>query len=179
MINLWHDAAAGDDVPNVFNAVIEVPKGSRNKYEYHKAYGVIKLDRVLYSPTHYPANYGFIPQSYFDDDDPMDVLVMMDDPVYPGVLLSARPLGMFKMIDGGDADYKILAVAVNDPHYSDYHDLNDVPAHFLREVQHFFKVYKELQGQEVEIVGWVGLEEAKEALLYSIQLYQERFGKKT
>ncbi|MEQ9031693.1 MAG: inorganic diphosphatase, partial [Aggregatilineales bacterium] len=128
-LHLWHNLASGPDTPNVVYAVVEVPKGSRNKYEYSKTAGVIKLDRVLYSPLHYPGDYGFIPQSYFEDGDPMDILVMMNAPTFPGCVIEARPLGMFKMIDRGEKDYKILAVPATDPNFDEYHDLDDLPKH--------------------------------------------------
>jgi inorganic pyrophosphatase len=156
-------------------AVVEVPKGSRNKYEYSKKAGVIKLDRVLYSPLHYPGDYGFIPQSYWGDDDPMDILVMMNEPTFPGCVIEARPVGMFKMIDKGEQDYKILAVPSTDPNFADIYDLKDVPQHFPREVGHFFEVYKQLQGTSVSSEGWVGADEAKKAILESIRLYRDKF----
>ncbi len=174
-LHLWHNLASGPDAPDVVYAVVEVPKGSRNKYEYSKTAGVIKLDRVLYSPLHYPGDYGFIPQSYFDDGDPMDILVMMNAPTFPGCVIEARPLGMFKMIDKGEPDYKVLAVPSTDPNFDDYRDLDDVPKHFPREVEHFFMVYKQLQGTEVQNEGWVGQAEAKQAIAASMKLYTKTF----
>lgn len=174
-LHLWHNLASGPEAPDVVYAVVEVPKGSRNKYEYSKTAGVIKLDRVLYSPLHYPGDYGFIPQSYFEDGDPMDILVMMNAPTFPGCVVEARPLGMFKMIDKGEPDYKVLAVPATDPNFEDYRDLSDVPKHFPKEVEHFFMVYKQLQGTEVQNEGWVGADEAKKAILASMNLYQKTF----
>jgi inorganic pyrophosphatase len=171
-LHLWHNLVSGPEVPDIVYAVVEVPKGSRNKYEYSKGTGVIKLDRVLYSPLHYPGDYGFIPQSYFDDGDPMDILVMMNAPTFPGCVIEARPLGMFKMIDNGEPDFKVLAVPSTDPNFDEYRDLKDLPVHFPKEVEHFFMVYKQLQGTQVESQGWVGAEETKKAILSSIQSYR-------
>lgn len=176
-MNLWHDVSAGPNLPDVVHAVIEIPKGSRNKYEYSKTEGMLKLDRVLYSAIHYPGDYGFVPQSYFDDDDPLDILVMVNLPTFPGCLIEARPIGMFKMRDRGEPDYKILAVPVHDPHFKDFHALADVPKHYLVEVEHFFTTYKQLEGVKVEQLGWADVAEAKETLDYSIKKYQEAFSK--
>lgn len=175
MIHLWHNLSSGPQPPDIVYAVVEVPKGSRNKYEYSKRAGVIKLDRVLYSPLHYPGDYGFIPQSYFEDGDPMDILVMMNEPTFPGCVIEARPVGMFKMIDKGEPDYKVLAVPSTDPNFDDYRDLDDLPQHFPKEVGHFFMVYKQLQGTEVQNEGWVGADEAKKAIMASMALYRKDF----
>jgi inorganic pyrophosphatase len=173
--HLWHNLASGPKPPDVVYAVVEVPKGSRNKYEYSKRAGVIKLDRVLYSPLHYPGDYGFIPQSYFEDDDPIDILVMMNEPTFPGCVIEARPVGMFKMIDKGERDYKILAVPNTDPNFEGYNDLSDLPPHFPKEVAHFFMVYKQLQGGEVQSEGWTGRAEARHSIEHSMQLYRDKF----
>jgi len=174
-LHLWHNLASGPKPPEVVYAVVEVPRGSRNKYEYSKTAGVIKLDRVLYSPLHYPGDYGFIPQTYFEDGDPMDILVMMNAPTFPGCVIEARPLGMFKMIDKGEPDYKILAVPATDPFFEGYNALEDVPHHFPKQVEHFFMVYKQLQGTEVRNEGWVGLEDTRKAIIDSIDLYRNKF----
>lgn len=174
-LHLWHNLASGPQAPDTVYVVVEVPKGSRNKYEYSKTAGVIKLDRVLYSPLHYPGDYGFIPRSYFDDGDPMDILVMMNAPTFPGCVIEARPLGMFKMIDRGEPDYKVLAVPATDPNFDDYRKLEDLPRHFPKEVEHFFMVYKQLQGVEVKNEGWVGLEATHEAILKSMETYHAKF----
>ncbi|MFW5691783.1 MAG: inorganic diphosphatase [Chloroflexota bacterium] len=174
-MHLWHNLASGPTAPEVVYAVIETPKGSRNKYEYSKTAGVIKLDRVLYSPLHYPGDYGFIPQSYFEDGDPMDILVMMNAPTFPGCVIEARPVGMFKMIDQDELDYKVLAVPATDPTFDEIHDLSDVPRHFPKEVEHFFMVYKQLQGTEVKNEGWVDAAQTKEAILKSMASYRETF----
>ena len=174
-LHLWHNLAPGPNPPEIIYAVIEVPKGSRNKYEYSKKAGIIKLDRVLYSPLHYPGDYGFIPQSYFEDGDPMDVLVMMNEPTFPGCVIEARTLGMLKMIDKGDPDYKILAVPATDPNFEHYKTFEDIPHHYLEEVKHFFMIYKQLEGAVVENKGWVGTEETRETILHSLSLYREKF----
>lgn len=174
-LHLWHNLAAGPNPPDTIYAVVEVPKGSRNKYEYSKRAGVIKLDRVLFSPLHYPGDYGFIPQSYFEDGDPLDILVMMNEPTFPGCVIEARPIGMFKMVDKGQPDYKILAVPATDPNFDDYKDLEDVPRHFPTEVGHFFMTYKQLEGHSVENDGWVGAEEAKKTVVHALQLYRDSF----
>lgn len=174
-LHLWHNLSAGPKPPDEIYAVIEVPKGSRNKYEYSKSAGVIKLDRVLYSPLHYPGDYGFIPQSYYGDEDPLDVLVMMNEPTFPGCVIIARPLGMLRMIDKGQNDDKILAVPATDPEFEDYHDISDLPKHFPKEVEHFFMVYKQLQGTTVQSQGWAGAKEAKDAIQFGLNLYREKF----
>ncbi len=174
-IHLWHHLAPGPTPPEIVYAVIEVPKGSRNKYEYSKKAGVIRLDRVLFSSLHYPGDYGFIPQSYWGDGDPMDILVMMNEPTFSGCVIEARPLGMFKMIDKGEEDFKILAVPATDPIFKDYRKLEDLPNHFPNEVAHFFMTYKQLEGVEVENEGWVGIAETKTAIMESLELYRKTF----
>lgn len=174
-LNLWHDIESGPELPEVVYAVVEVPKGSRNKYEYSKKTGVIHLDRVLYSPVHYPADYGFIPQTYWGDGDPLDILVIMTEPTFPGCVIEARPVGVFKMIDKGEQDYKILAVPASDPNFDHVRDLSDLSAHFPKEVAHFFSTYKQLQGTQVTDEGWGDAAEAKQAVLDGIKMYREAF----
>jgi inorganic pyrophosphatase len=173
-INLWHDLETGPEVPHVIHAVVEVPKGSRNKYEYSKKTGVISLDRVLFSPFHYPAEYGFIPQTFWGDGDPLDILVIMTEPTFPGCVIEARPVGVLKMIDKGDSDYKILAVPASDPNFDDVKDLSDLPAHFPKEVAHFFSAYKTLEGKKVDIEGWGDAAEALKAVEEGVKLYNEQ-----
>ena len=175
MIHLWHELSAGPNPPDVVYAVIEVPKGNRNKYEYAKRAGVIKLDRVLYSSLHYPGDYGFIPQTYFEDGDPLDVLVIVTEPTFPGCVIEARPIGMFKMIDKGQPDYKILAVPATDPNFNDFHSLDDVAKHFPTEVMHFFMTYKQLEDAEVKNEGWADAQEARNTIQLSLELYQKTF----
>jgi inorganic pyrophosphatase len=174
-MNLWHDLSSGPDLPDVVHAVIEVPKGNRNKYEYSKKAGVIKLDRVLYSPVVYPGDYGFIPRTLFEDGDPTDILVMINEATFPGCVIEARPIGMFKMIDNKEKDYKVLAVPATDPNFDGYKDMSDIPAHFPKEVEHFFLTYKHLQGVEVETGGWVGAAQAKKTIEASRQRYMDEF----
>ncbi|GAB6056391.1 inorganic diphosphatase [Methanobacterium movens] len=172
-MNLWKDIAPGPSVPEVVYAVIEIPKGSRNKYEYDKDMEAFALDRVLYSPFVYPAEYGIIPQTIYDDGDPMDILVLMEQPTFPGCVIESRPIGVMRMIDGGDQDDKILAVPVQDPRYEEVKDISDVPPHLLKEIEHFFKEYKHLEGKSTQILGWENAEKAFKAIEHSIDLYQK------
>ena len=172
-MNLWKDLAPGPSVPEVVYAVIEIPKGSRNKYEYDKDIEAFALDRVLYSPFHYPGEYGLIPQTLYDDGDPMDIMVLMEQPTFPGCVIETRPIGIMKMIDGDDKDDKILGVPINDPRFKDVNDINDVPKHLLDEIAHFFKEYKRLEGKTTEVLGWENAEKALEAIEHSIELYKE------
>ena len=174
-MNLWHELPPGPRVPDVIYVIVEIPKGNRNKYEYHKQAGVIKLDRVLYSSLHYPGDYGLIPRTYYEDGDPLDVLVMINEPTFPGCIIEARPLGLFRMTDKGLPDDKVLAVPATDPLFQDYHDLSDIPKHFLAEVAHFFQVYKDLEGVRVELIGWEGADVAKKKIEHAIRLYQTEF----
>lgn len=173
--HLWHNLSPGPKAPEVVYAVIETPKGSRNKYEYSKKAGIIKLDRVLYSPLHYPGDYGFIPQSYFEDGDPMDILVMMNESTFPGCVIEARTLGMLKMIDRGEADYKVLAVPASDPYFSQYKTFEDLPAPYVNEVEHFFMTYKHLEGAKVSNEGWSNTEETRKAVVASVEYYRQKF----
>jgi inorganic pyrophosphatase len=172
-MNLWKDIVPGPSIPEVVYAVIEIPKGSRNKYEYDKDLESFALDRVLYSPFVYPADYGLIPQTIYDDGDPMDIMVLMEQPTFPGCIIEARPIGIMRMIDGGDMDDKILAVPLNDPRFTDIKDIDDVPSHLLKEISHFFKEYKHLEGKTTEVIGWENAEKAFEAINHSIDLYKK------
>ncbi len=174
-MNLWFDLPPGPDAPDVVNVVVEIPKGSRNKFEYDKEAGTIVLDRVLYSSIHYPGDYGLIAQTLYDDGDPIDILVMVNEPTFSGCVIRARPIGLFRMKDRGEPDDKILAVPASDPLFRDYHDIRDIPQHFLEEVAHFFSVYKDLEGVNVKTIGWQNVERAKERILYSIDLFKQKF----
>jgi inorganic pyrophosphatase len=165
----------GDKVPEEVIAVIEIPMGSRVKYELDKETGLIKVDRILYSPFFYPTNYGFIPSTWWDDGDPLDILVFSYEPFVPGSLVKVRPIGLLKMEDSGEIDDKILAVPVKDPRFNEVKSYKDLPSHLIKEVEHFFSRYKELQGKEVKILGVEDVEKAKEAILRGIQLYKEKF----
>jgi inorganic pyrophosphatase len=175
MMNLWRDLAPGAHPPEVITAVIEIPQGSRNKYELDKTTGLIKLDRVLYSAVHYPAEYGFIPRTLHDDGDPMDVLVLLKEETFPGCIIDARPIGVLHMVDKGEPDDKILAVPTHDPYSQEYFDIADIPQHLLREVAQFFVSYKELEGKKVEIVGWGKSEEAMRLIVRSIEQYDAAY----
>ena len=177
MQNLWRELRTGPEAPNSVYAIIEIPKGSRNKYEYNKEHCVIKLDRVLYSSVSYPGDYGLMPQTFWEDGDPFDIIVMVNQPTFPGCIIEARPIGVFRMTDKGQSDDKILAVPARDPLFSDYHDLADVQTHFLLEVEHFFSVYKDLEEEgRVTTGGWEGAEAARQAIRESMRIYRERFG---
>lgn len=172
MLNLWRDLAPGANPPEVITAVIEIPQGSRNKYELDKATGLIKLDRVLYSAVHYPAEYGFIPRTLHDDGDPMDVLVLLKEETFPGCIIDARPIGVLHMLDRGQPDDKILALPTHDPSSQEYFDIADLPQHLLREVAQFFVSYKELECKKVEIVGWGKSQEAMRLIVRAIEEYE-------
>ncbi|MDH7485415.1 MAG: inorganic diphosphatase [Anaerolineae bacterium] len=174
--NLWRELRPGPRVPDVVYAIVEIPKGSRNKYEYTKQDGLIKLDRVLYSSLHYPGDYGLIPRTFCEDGDPLDILVMINEPTFPGCIIEARPIGVFRMLDRGVADDKILAVPATDPLFIEYDDIADIPQHFLREVAHFFEVYKDLEGTRTSPGSWEGAEVAKAEIEEAIALYEQRFG---
>ena len=147
----WHDVTPGEGLPAEFTSVVEIPMGSSVKYELDKETGLLKLDRILYSAVYYPANYGFIPQTYAEDDDPLDVLVLCQEPVAPLTLVSARAIGLMTMIDGGKKDHKILAVAVDDPEYNGFNEADDLPPHRLNMLRRFFQDYKTLEGKAVEV----------------------------
>lgn len=151
MIHPWHDVTPGEDVPQEYNSIIEIPFGSSVKYELDKTSGLIKLDRVLYSAVYYPANYGFIPQTLAEDDDPLDVLVLCQETVVPLTLIKARTIGLMTMIDAGEKDHKIIAVAVDDPEFNSYREAADMPSHRLTMLRRFFQDYTQLEGKVVEV----------------------------
>ncbi len=171
--NAWHDLPVGANPPEELTAIIEIPRGSRNKYELDKETGLIKFDRLLYSAVHYPGDYGFIPRTLADDGDPLDVLVMTTEPTFSGCLVPVRPLGVFEMRDEKGFDEKILAVPLADPLYAEYHALADVPSHYLREVEHFFEIYKELEGVRTTALGWRPLDRARQVILDCVRLYAD------
>jgi len=176
MTNLWKELTPGPQPPEIIYVLVEIPKGSRNKYEYDETSGIIKLDRVLYSSLHYPGDYGFIPQTFCVDGDPLDVLVMTNHPTFPGCVIEARPVGLFRMEDRGVSDDKVLAVPHTDPLFNEYHGLSNVPSHFLAEVRHFFSVYKDLEGMRVKSLGWESVAAALVTIQEAMDLYTERFG---
>lgn len=151
MSNPWHDVTPGERLPGQFMSVIEIPTGSNVKYELDKRTGLLRLDRVLYSAVHYPANYGFIPQTFAEDNDPLDVLVLCQEPVQPLTLVDSRAIGVMTMVDSGKKDHKILAVAIHDPEYNGFHEASELPAHRLAMLRRFFQDYKTLEGKVVEV----------------------------
>jgi inorganic pyrophosphatase len=164
MAHAWHDVDIGAAAPERVRAVIEIPKGSKVKYELHKPTGLLLVDRILYSSVVYPANYGFIPQTLGDDDDPLDILVWMQEPVVPMSILNARPIGILNMIDEGQADEKIVAVHLDDPEYASYTHIDQLPGHRQRELQRFFADYKQLEGKTVEVEVIAGPRRACEVI---------------
>jgi inorganic pyrophosphatase len=164
----------GANVPHEINVIVEIPKGSQNKYEYDEEHHLVKLDRVLHSPLYYPGEYGFIPQTLGKDGDPMDALVLVNFPTYPGVLIECRVIGMLEMIDQGEADDKILCVPVNDIRYGHVKNVNDIRDPVLNEIAHFFRTYKDLEGKKVEIAGWKSKEEAYEIINLSLKRYKKQ-----
>lgn len=151
MIHPWHDVTPGESLPQEFNAIIEIPMGSSVKYELDKRTGLLKVDRILYSAVFYPANYGFIPQTLAEDDDPLDVLVLCQEPVVPLTLVKARAIGLMTMIDSGKKDHKVLAVAVHDPEFNGFQEASELPPHRLNMLRRFFQDYKTLEGKAVEV----------------------------
>ncbi len=176
-MNPWHDVKIGNKAPTEVSAIIEVPKGSKNKYELDKDSGLIKVDRVLFSAVHYPANYGFIPQTYCEDKDPLDILVLGQEPVYPMSIMTAKPIGVMKMKDEGEADDKIIAVHLHDPEYCDYKSIHDLPTHRLSEVRRFFEDYKTLEDKVVVVEHFLDTDAAHQTIRDSIALYKKTFKK--
>lgn len=175
--NAWHSVSIGEDSPQVVQAIIEISKGSKGKFELDKDSGLIKLDRVLFSAVHYPTNYGFIPQTYCDDKDPLDILVLSTVDLPPLCLVEARVVGVMGMIDGGEGDDKIIAVAKGDPNMKHINELEDLPQHTLDEIKQFFEEYKKLEKKTVEVTGFEGKKRALEVVEESVKLYQETFKK--
>lgn len=176
-MNIWHSISPKRISAEDFVAVIEIPKGSQNKYELDKETGCIMLDRFLYTSTHYPANYGLIPRTYADDNDPLDVLVLCTEPLSPMTLVRCYPIGVIHMIDSGHKDDKIIAIPFNDPNYNDYHDIEDLPKHVFEEMLHFFSVYKELEGKTTAVHEIEGADAAKKVIRGDIDNYIEHFCK--
>jgi inorganic pyrophosphatase len=171
-MNLLHDIAPG--TADEMNVVIEIPRGSQNKYEIDKDTGLIKLDRVLHTAQAYPFDYGFVPQTHWDDGDALDVVLLTTNPLLPGILVEARPVAILPMIDGGDKDEKVLAVPANDPRFAEIQDLKDVNKHTLKEIAHFFLTYKKLQNKEVTVGEWEGKAAAQAAFERGVQLYRDK-----
>jgi len=171
-MNLLHDISAGNKAPDIINVIIEIPKGSKNKYEIDKETGIIKLDRVMHTSQDFPFDYGFVPQTLWHDGDALDVVVLTTHSLPVGILLEVRPVAVVRMIDTGERDEKIIAVPKADPRFNDVHDLKDINAHFLKEVEHFFTTYKKIQNKEVFINGIEGVAAAKECVIEAQALYK-------
>ena len=178
MANIWHDISSERIKPEDFICVVEITKGSRKKYELDKETGLIILDRILYSATHYPANYGFIPRTFGDDSDPLDVLIICSEPLEPLTLVRAYPIGVLSMIDNGHSDEKIIAIPFDDPNYNMHKDIKDLPSHIFDEMRHFFTVYKMLENKETAVDKVDGKEEALKIIANSIENYKKIFENK-
>lgn len=176
MSNIWHDIAAKRIKPDDFVCVIEISKGSKTKYELDKETGYIMLDRILYTSTQYPANYGFIPKTYGEDEDPLDVLLLCSEPLAPLTLVRAYPIGVITMIDNGRCDDKIIAVPFGDPSYNQYTDMSELPSHIFEEMKHFFKVYKNLENKNTAVNEVSGRDKALEIIRKARADYKEIFG---
>ncbi len=168
-MNLLHDIPAGS--AEVMNVIIEIPKFSKNKYEIDKETGLIALDRVMHTAQDYPFDYGFVPQTLFDDGDALDVVVLTTHPLAPGILVRVRPVAVMEMVDGGERDDKIVGVPVDDPRFADVQDIGDLNKHFIKEMSHFFETYKKVQNKEVSVGAWHGAAEAKACFTRSRDLY--------
>ncbi len=175
MGNIWHDVRADRIRPNDFISVIEIEKGSKNKYELDKETGFLILDRILYTSTHYPANYGFIPRTYADDGDPLDVLLLCSEPVVPLTMVRSFPIGVISMADGGSRDEKIIALPYGDPTYKDYTDIDQLPSHIFDEMRHFFSVYKSLEGKKTAVDEVQGRNVAVKIIEECIENYKNKF----
>ncbi len=175
-MNIWHDADLSQIDPKDFSAVIEIPKGSKCKYELDKQSGLLRLDRILYTSTHYPANYGFIPRTYADDGDPLDVLVLCSEAIYPMTLVRVYPIGVMRMLDGGKMDDKIIAVPFSDPTYLGITSIDELPPHIFDEIMHFFSVYKQLESKQTAVQSLFGKEKAEQIVQEALDNYVQTFG---
>ena len=176
-MNIWHDISGERITKERFVGVIEISKGCKNKYELDKETGRLKLDRVLYTATHYPANYGFIPRTYAEDNDPLDVLVLCQEDLVPLTLVECYPIGVLIMIDGNERDEKIIAVAEKDPFLNEYKDIAELPAHISTEIKHFFEVYKQLEDKKTIVEEFLGRKDAEKIIEKAIANYKEKFSK--
>lgn len=177
MMNLWHDVSLGENTPKEINVIIEIPKHSKNKYEIDKKTGLIALDRTMHTAQDYPFDYGFAPQTLWDDNDALDVVLLTTYPLHIGILVSARPIAIMHMTDSGEGDDKIIAVPIGDPRWDHAHDLKDINKHTLKEMEHFFTTYKAIQNKVVKVTGFEGINEAHKAVEKSIKLYKDKYGK--
>ena len=176
-MNLWHDISPGKKLPDLINVIIEINKGSKNKYEIDKETGLIALDRVAHTAQDFPFDYGFVPQTLWHDGDALDVVLLTTYPLLPGILVEARPVAVLEMIDSGDNDNKIIAVPASDPRFADVKDLQDVNKHTLKEIEHFYSTYKKLQNKVVDVKGFQNLESAHKAISESLDMYKKKFVK--
>ena len=174
-MNLWHEITYGKDVPEVVNVITEIPRGSKNKYEIDKETGLIKLDRAMKTAQDYPFDYGFVPRTLWEDNDPLDVIILTTYALESGILVQARVVGVMRMVDCGEGDDKIIAVPKDDPRWDGVNDLEDINPHTLKEMKHFFETYKSIDDKVVEVVGFEGVEAAREAVKKGIALYAEKF----
>lgn len=177
-MNIWHDISQERITKDNFTAVIEIPKNCKNKYELDKETGMLRLDRILYTATHYPANYGFIPKTYAGDHDPLDVLVLSQEEFYPLTLVDCYPIGVMIMTDSNERDEKIIAISKNDPFMNCYKDISELPEHVSAEIMHFFEVYKQLEGKKTTVDEMLNCEEAKKIIERCMENYREKFENK-
>ena len=175
MGNIWHDINPKRISTDDFMVVVEISNGSKNKYEVDKETGLLKLDRILYTSTHYPASYGFIPRTYADDGDPLDALVLCSEPILPMTLVRCYPIGAIKMIDNGANDEKIIAIPFDDPMYNSYTDISELPSHMFDEMKHFFEVYKTLEGKTTAVDETTGSDKVQDIIKYTIGRYKDSF----
>lgn len=173
--DVWHDIEVGEKAPEIVNAIIEIPKDEKIKYEYDKKTGLLKLDRFLHSAVHYPGDYGFVPQTLWDDGDPLDIIVLTGRPVYPMTLAEVRILGVLRMIDGNEKDDKLIGVYDCDPRYAEYEGVKDIPKHTIAELKHFFETYKLLQGKECKILQILDKSDAWKDIKLGQNLYDMKF----
>src|SRR3989344_2831625 len=176
-MNLWHEVSPGKSLPEKVNVIIEINKGSKNKYEIDKETGMIALDRVAHTAQDFPFDYGFVPQTYWHDGDALDVILLTTYPLLPGILVEVRPVALMKMIDSGDQDDKVIAVPSSDPRFAEMKNLSDINKHTIKEIEHFYSTYKKLQNKEVKVTGFEGRDKALAAVTEGLAMYKTKFSK--